>query len=66
MDTCNRTCRALALLENKLVDFVGSDAHRIHHRDPKVKKGIEYLYGHFDEKYVDDILYHNVVNRILK
>ena len=57
--------RALDLLDNKLVDFVGSDAHRMNHRPPAVAKGIEYLYENYDEKYVDDILYNNAMNWII-
>ena len=57
--------RALALLDNKLVDFVGADAHRTDHRPPAVAKGIEYLYANYDEQYVDDILYNNAMNLIV-
>ena len=58
--------RALALLDNQLVDFVGSDAHRLDHRPPAVAKGIEYLYANYDEQYVDDILYNNAMDLIVK
>lgn len=57
--------RALDLLKNKLVDFIGSDTHRLDHRPPKLKKGIEYLYGYFDSEYVDDILYNNAMKLLL-
>ena len=57
--------RALALLDNQLVDFVGSDAHRIDYRPPAVENGIEYLYANYDEQYVDDILHNNAMNLIL-
>jgi ADP-ribosylglycohydrolase/histidinol phosphatase-like PHP family hydrolase len=57
--------RALTLLDNKIVDFVGSDAHRIDHRPPAVAKGIEYLYANYDEEYVDNILYNNAMDLIL-
>ena len=46
--------KAKALLDNRLVDFIGSDAHRIDHRPPAVAKGIQYLYEHYEESYVDD------------
>lgn len=36
----NTRGRALALLDNKLVDFVGSDAHRLDHRPPALAKGM--------------------------
>jgi hypothetical protein len=55
----------LTLLDNKIVDFVGSDAHRIDHRPPAVAKGIEYLYANYDEEYVDNILYNNAMDLIL-
>lgn len=58
--------RALELLEHKLVDFIGSDAHRMDHRPPAVAEGIEYLYANFEEAYVDDILYNNAKNLLLK
>lgn len=57
--------RALALLDNQLVDFVGSDAHRLDHRPPAVEKGIDYLYENYEEQYVDDILYNNAMNLIV-
>lgn len=57
--------RAHALLDNKLVDFIGSDAHRMNHRPPAVAEGIKYLYAHYDEEYVDDILYNNAKNLLL-
>lgn len=57
--------RALALLDNQLVDFVGSDAHRLDHRPPAVEKGIDFLYANYDEQYVDDILYNNATNLIV-
>ena len=51
--------RARLLLDKKLVDFVGSDAHRLEHRPPSVAKDIEYLYANYEEQYVDDILQNN-------
>ena len=56
---------ALILLNEKLVDFVGSDAHRLEHRAPKVKSGIDFLYDNFEKEYVDDILYNNAYNLLL-
>lgn len=54
------------LLDHKLVDFVGSDAHRLDHRPPAVERGIRYLYEHYEEEYVDDILYNNAYQHLLK
>lgn len=58
--------RALELLDHKLIDFVGSDAHGINHRPPNVKDGIDFLYENYGIEYVDRILYHNAYNLILK
>ena len=48
--------RANMLLRNRLVDFTGSDAHRMDHRPPACLKGIDYLYRTCDRDYVDLIL----------
>ena len=47
------------LLKNRLVDFVGTDAHHYESRAPQMKKCTDYLYAKYDEKYVDAILYKN-------
>lgn len=47
------------LLEEKIVDFVGTDAHRIDRRKPEIKVYMEYLYNNYSKEYVDDILYNN-------
>lgn len=47
------------LLEAKIVDFVGTDAHRIDRRKPEIKVYVEYLYNNYSKEYVDDILYNN-------
>lgn len=57
--------KALELLDNELVDFVGSDAHRAGLREEDLKKGVEYLYEHYDEQYVDGILHNNAYIYIL-
>ena len=48
--------RARELLRREIVDFMGSDAHRIDHRPPAVEKGIAHLYEHYAKGYVDRIL----------
>ena len=48
--------RARALLRNKYVHFVGSDAHRIDHRPPNMLGGIQYILDNVDEKYATEIL----------
>ena len=41
----NESTKELArmLLKNKLVTFVGSDAHRTTHRPPNIKSGVDYI-----------------------
>lgn len=53
------------LLEAKLVDFIGSDAHKTFHRPPKLIRGIKDMYERLDKEYVDRILYKNVNELIL-
>ena len=57
----NEATKKLArmLLKNKLVTFVGSDAHRTTHRPPNIKSGVEYIYNNCDGKYADDICFRN-------
>ena len=57
--------RANMLLRNRLVDFTGSDAHRMDHRRPSVADGISYLYENYDREYVDLILSGNATEKIL-
>lgn len=50
---------ARKMLGEKLVSFVGSDAHRTTHRPPIIKNGVEYIYKNCDVDYADDICYRN-------
>lgn len=51
---------AREMLNKRLVDLLGSDAHNMQHRPPKVKDGLRYLKTHYDAKYVNEITYENV------
>ena len=51
--------RARELLRNKYVHFIGSDAHRIDHRPPKISGGIQYILDNIDEEYAAKILREN-------
>ncbi len=42
---------ANALLAEKLVDFIGSDAHRLDHRPPVIRDGIDALAARYSEEY---------------
>ena len=59
-----RTC-AQELLKAELVDMMGSDAHRLNHRPPKLVRGARYIRENCRTEYADDILWRNV-ERYLK
>lgn len=50
---------ARMLLHRKLVDFVGSDAHRATHRAPNVRSGILYIQNTCDRSYARAVLWDN-------
>lgn len=47
------------LVENQLVDFLGTDAHRTFHRPPSVRQGLQYLYEQYEKNYIDAIAFEN-------
>lgn len=51
--------RARELLDNRLVHFIGSDAHRTAHRPPRLEKGVSYILNNTDEEYAQKIVYEN-------
>lgn len=59
-----RTC-AQELLKAELVDMMGSDAHRLNHRPPKLVRGARYIRENCRKEYADDILWRNA-ERYLK
>lgn len=50
---------ACAMLEEKLVDFIGSDGHRTTHRPPRMQRGLEALYERCDQEYADAVCWNN-------
>lgn len=50
---------ARQLLKDKMVMFIGSDAHRTNHRPPNVKSGIDYIYENCDQEYADAVCFRN-------
>jgi len=50
---------AHTLLRNRMIDFVGTDAHGMDRRLPKIKEYVEFLYKNYDKSYVDSILFNN-------
>ena len=53
------------LLREKLVDYIGTDAHNTEKRRPAIKKCAGMLYRKYDREYVDGILYRNAAKRLL-
>ena len=56
----NRKELANAFLENRLVDFVGTDTHRLDYKPAEAKIGAEAIRSKFGEAYADAVLYGNV------
>ena len=56
---------ARKLLSEKLVDFIGSDAHRVNHRPPDILTGVDYIYKNCDEEYADAICFRNAERMLL-
>ncbi len=52
---------AHSLLNRKMIDLVGTDAHRIDRRMPKMKEYLLWLHEHCDAEYISDILYRNAM-----
>ena len=52
--------RARELLRNKYVHFIGSDAHRIDYRPPKIEAGVRYILENVDDEYASQILSTNL------
>lgn len=51
--------RARCLVDNRLVHFVGSDAHRINYRSPKYESGVRYIEEHCSKEYLEAVCYKN-------
>ena len=57
----DESVRTLAqdLVKAELVDLMGSDAHRMDHRRPKLTKGAEYIREHCSSEYAENVLWRN-------
>ena len=53
-----RTC-AQELLRAELVDMLGSDAHKMYHRPPKLEQGARYVREHCRAEYAEEVLWRN-------
>ena len=58
--------KARSLLSKKYIHFIGSDAHGINHRPPKISSGVEYIINNVEQEYATEILSGNANNLILK
>lgn len=56
---------ARKLLSEKLVDLIGSDAHRVNHRPPEILSGVDYIYETCDEEYADAVCFRNAERMLL-
>lgn len=48
-----------AFLSNKLVDFVGTDAHRLDYKPPAAKTGADAILERYGDEYTAEVLYGN-------
>ena len=50
---------ARRLVQERKVDFLGTDAHRTYHRPPSAELGLDWLYGNVEQEYADAIAWGN-------
>lgn len=60
----SRKILANLFLENQLVDFVGTDTHRLDYKSPEAKIGADTIIEKYGEEYAKKVLYENA-QRIL-
>lgn len=59
------TGAARGLLHEGLVTFLGSDAHRMDHRPPDVRTGLDYVYAACDRAYANAVAFGNAQKLLL-
>lgn len=57
---------AQRMVEQQRITFLGSDAHRMDHRPPKVASGVKYIYQHSSPDYADAACYKNAEDILLR
>ena len=62
----NESTRSMTqwLLENRLVSYLGSDAHGAHKRPPALSTGVRWIYDHCPEDYADAVVHNNAAKLI--
>ena len=56
---------ARQLVQERKVDFLGTDAHRTYHRPPSAEWGLNWLYENVDREYADAIAWRNAERFLL-
>ena len=56
---------ARLLVQERKVDFLGTDAHRTYHRPPSAEMGLNWLYENVDRDYADAIAWGNAVEVLM-
>lgn len=54
------------LLEHRLVNFLGSDAHGVEKRPPKMQEGVQYVWENCEEEYALDVIYRNAYRCLIQ
>ena len=57
---------ARQLLEQRQVDFLGTDAHQTYHRPPSAKTGLRWLYENCEKDYADAVTYGSAQRLLMK
>ncbi|MBR3949527.1 MAG: hypothetical protein IKJ84_02515 [Oscillospiraceae bacterium] len=57
---------ARRLVQERKVDFLGTDAHRTYHRPPSAQWGLNWLYENVAQDYADAIAWENAHRQILR
>lgn len=56
---------ARRLVQERKVDFLGTDAHRTYHRPPSAAMGLNWLYENVEQEYADDLAWSNACKVLL-
>ena len=57
---------ARRLVQERKVDFLGTDAHRTYHRPPSAEWGLNWLYENVEQEYADAIAWSNAQGKLLE
>ena len=57
---------ARRLVQERKVEFLGTDAHRTYHRPPSAEWGLNWLYENVEQEYADAIAWSNAQGKLLE